>query len=140
MHFICAQTRVPINLKQAIWITKKKKKKCGKFFKRWEYQTTWPASWEICMQVRKQQLEMDIEQQTGTKLGKEFVKAVYCHSAYLTDMQNISSKISDWMKHKLQPRFSEEIWITSDMQMTPSLWQKMKRDWRASWWKQKSRV
>ena len=61
------------------------------------------------MQVRKQQVELDIEQHTGTKLGKEFVKAVYCHSAYLTDMQNISSKISDWMKHKLQPRFSEEI-------------------------------
>ena len=59
----------------------------AKFFKRWEYQTTWPASWEICMQVRKQQLELDMEQQTGTKLGKEDVKAVYCHPAYLTYMQ-----------------------------------------------------
>ena len=51
-----------------------------------EYQTTWPASWEICMQVRKQQLELDMEQQTASKLGKEYVKAVYCHSAYLTYM------------------------------------------------------
>ena len=53
-----------------------------KFFKRREYQTTWPASWEICMQVRKQQLEPDKEQQTGSKLGKEYVKAIYCHPAY----------------------------------------------------------
>ena len=52
---------------------------CGKFFKRWEYQTTLPALWEICMQVQKQQLELDMEQQTGSKLGKEYVKAVYCH-------------------------------------------------------------
>ena len=57
---------------------------CGKFWKRWEYQTTWPASWEIFMQVKKQQLELDMEQQTGSKLGKEFVKAVYCYPAYLT--------------------------------------------------------
>ena len=63
---------------------------CGKFWKRWEYQTTWPASWEICMQVKKQQLEWDIEQQTGSKLGKEYVKAVCCHPAYLTYMQNTS--------------------------------------------------
>ena len=58
----------------------------GKFFKKWEYQTTWPASWEICMQVRKQQLELDTEQQTGSKQEKEYVKAVYCHPAYLTYM------------------------------------------------------
>ena len=63
---------------------------CGKFWKRWEYQTTWPASWEICMQVRKQQLELDMEQQTGSKLGKKYVKSVYYHSAYLTYMQNTS--------------------------------------------------
>ena len=60
-----------------VWITTN----CGKFFQRWEYQTTWPASWEICMHVRKQQLEPDIEQQTGSKLGKEDVIAVYCHPA-----------------------------------------------------------
>ena len=52
---------------------------CGKFFKRWEYQTIWPSSWEICVQVKKQHLELDMEQQTGSKLGKEYVKAVYCH-------------------------------------------------------------
>ena len=57
---------------------------CGKFLKRWEYQTTLPASWEIYMQVKKQQLELDMEQQVGSKSGKEYVKAVYCHSAYLT--------------------------------------------------------
>ena len=61
---------------------------CGKFSKRWEYQTTLPASWEICMQIKKQQLEPDMEQWTASKLGKEYVKAVYCHSAYLTYMQN----------------------------------------------------
>ena len=69
-----------------VWITTN----WGKFFKRWEYQTTWPAFWEICMQVKKQQLEPDIEQQTGSKLEKEYVKAVYCHPAYLTYMQSTS--------------------------------------------------
>ena len=63
---------------------------CGKFWKRWEYQTTLPTSWEICMKVKNQQLEPDIEQWTGSKLGKEYVKAVYCHLAYLTYMQNTS--------------------------------------------------
>ena len=58
-----------------VWITAN----CGKFWKRWEYQTTWPASWEICMQVKKQQLKLDVEQQTGSKAGKEYIKAVYCH-------------------------------------------------------------
>ena len=60
-----------------VWIIKN----CGKFLKKWEYQTTWPASWEICMQVRKQQLERNMEQQTGSKQEKEYVKAVYCHPA-----------------------------------------------------------
>ena len=55
-----------------------------KFWMSWEYQTTWFASWEICIQVRKQQLELDMDQQTGSKLGKEYVKAVYCHPDYLT--------------------------------------------------------
>ena len=64
----------------SVWITTK----CGKFWNRWENQTTWPASWEILYAVRKQQLELDMEQQTGSKLGKEYVKAVYCHLAYLT--------------------------------------------------------
>ena len=59
---------------------------CGKFFKRWEYQTIWPAFWEICMQMKKQQLEIDTEQLTGFKFRKEYVKTVYCHPAYLTYM------------------------------------------------------
>ena len=62
----------------------------GKFFKRWEYQTTLPASCKTCVQVKKQQLELDMEEQTGSKLGKEYVKAVYCHPAYLTYMQSAS--------------------------------------------------
>ena len=72
---------------------------CGKFLKRWEYQITWPTSWEICMQVRKQQLELDIEQQTGSKSGKDNVNAEYCHPAYLTYMQSTSWEMLDWMKH-----------------------------------------
>ena len=97
---------------------------CGKFWKRWEYQTTWPASWEICTQVKKHQLELDMEQQTGSKLGKEYVKAVYCHPAYLTSMQSTSWEMLGWMKHKLESRLLGEISITSDMQMTPPLLQK----------------
>ena len=69
-----------------MWITTN----CGKFFKRQESQTTLPASWEICMQVRKQQLELDMEQQTGSKLGNEYIKAVFCHPVYLTYMQRTS--------------------------------------------------
>ena len=94
-----------------VWTTKN----CGKLFKRWEYQTTWPSSWEICMQVRKQQLKLDKEQQTGFKLGKEYVEAVYGHHAYLTYMQSTSWKTLDWMKHKLESRLLGEISITSDM-------------------------
>ena len=78
---------------------------CGKFWKTWEYQTTWPASWEIYMQVKKQQLKLDMKQQTGSKLGKEYIKAVYCHPAYLTYMQSTSWEILDWMKHKLESKF-----------------------------------
>ena len=81
-----------------VWITTN----CGKFWKRWEYQTTLPASWETCRQVRKQQLELDMEQQTGSKLGKEYAKAVYCHSAYLTYMQSTSWEMLGWIKHKVK--------------------------------------
>ena len=73
------------------------------------------------MQVRKQQLELDMEQQTGSKSGKEYIQAVYCHSAYLTSMQSISRETLDWMKHKPESRLLGEISITSDMQMTPPL-------------------
>ena len=97
-----------------VWITTN----CGKFLKIWEYQTTWPDSWEIHMQVKKQQLELDMEQQTGSKLAKQYIKAVYCYSAYLTYLQSISCKMPDWMKHKLESRLSGEISITTDMQMT----------------------
>ena len=78
------------------------------------------------MQVKKQQLEPDMEQQTGSKLGKEYIKAVYCHPAYLTYMQSTSHYMLGWMKHKLESRLSGEISITSDTQMTPPLWQKVK--------------
>ena len=80
------------------------------------------------MQVKKQQVELDMEQQTGSKLGKEYVKAVYCHLAYLTYMQSASWKTLDWKKHKLESRLLGEISITSDMQMTPPLWQKAKKN------------
>ena len=92
-----------------------------------EYQTTWPASWETCMQVRKQQLELDMEQQTGSKSGKEYIKAVYSYPAYLTYMQSASGKMLGWRKHKLESRLLGEISITSDMRMTPPLWQKLKK-------------
>ena len=71
------------------------------------------------MQVKKQQLELDMEQQTGSNSGKEYVKAVYCHSAYLAYMQSTSCKMPSWMKHKLESRLPGEISRTSDMQMTP---------------------
>ena len=80
------------------------------------------------MQVKKQQLELDMEQQTGSKLAKEYVKAIYCHLAYLIYMQNTSCEMLGWMKHKLESRLLGEISITSDMQMTPPLWQKVKRN------------
>ena len=101
---------------------------CEKFFKWWENQNTWPASWEICMQVKDQQLEPDMEQQTGSKSGKEYIKAVYCHPAYLTNLQSTSWETLDWKKHKLESRLLEEISITSDMQMTSPLWQKAKKN------------
>ena len=71
------------------------------------------------MQVKKQQLDLDMEQQTGFKLGKEYVKVVYCHPAYSTSIQSISCEMLGWMKHKLESRLPEEISIISDIQMTP---------------------
>ena len=104
-----------------VWITTN----CEKFFKRWEHQTTWPVSWEICMQIKKQQLDWTW---TDSKSGKEYVKAVYCHPAYLTYMKSISCEMLDYMKHKLESRLPGEISITSDMQMTSPLWQKAKKN------------
>ena len=80
------------------------------------------------MNLKKQQLEVDMEQQTGSKYEKEYVKAVYCHPAYLTYMQSTSWEMLGWKKHKLKSRLLGEISTTSDMQMMPSLWQKVKRN------------
>ena len=78
------------------------------------------------MQVKKQQLEMDMELQAGSKSGKEYVKAAYFHPAYLTYMQSTSFEMSGWVKHKLESRLPGKISMTSDTQMTPPLWQKTK--------------
>ena len=116
-HFIDFHTfRTLITLKPlTVWMTTN----CGKFFKRWEYQTTLPAFWETCMQVKKQQLELDMGPWTGSKLGKKYIKTVYCHPAYLTYRQSILCEILGWMKHKLESMLLEEISVTSEMQMTP---------------------
>ena len=103
-----------------VWITTN----CGKSLKTWEYKTTCSASWEICMHVKNQQLELDMEQQTGFKSGKQYIKAVYCHPVYLTYMQSTSCEMLGWIKQKLESRLLGEISITSDMQMTTPLWQK----------------
>ena len=80
------------------------------------------------MQIKKQQLELDMEQQTGSKLEKKYIKSVYCHHAYLTYMQSTSYKMLGWMKQKLESRLSGEISITSDIQITSPLWQKAKKN------------
>ena len=100
-----------------MWITTNS----GKF---WD--GTWPAFWEICVQVRKQQLEQDMKKQTGSKEEKEYIKAVYCHPAYFISMQNTSGEMLGWKKHKLESRLLGEISLTLDMQMTAPLWQKAK--------------
>ena len=106
--YISALLTMPLPL--TVWITIN----CGNFWKRWEYQNTWPASWETYMQVRKQQLELDMEQQTGSKSGKEHV-----NTAYLTSMQSTSWEMLGWKKHKLESRLLVEISITSDILITP---------------------
>ena len=107
-----------------MWITTN----CGKFLKRWEHQTTLPAFWENCVQVEKQQWELDTEQQTGAKSEKKHIKTVYCHPAYLTYMQSSSCDMLGWMKHKLESRLLGEISVTSYMQMIPPLQQKVKKN------------
>ena len=84
---------------------------------RWEYQTTSLASRETCIRVKKEKLELDMEQRTGSKLVKVCIKAVYCHPAYLTYMQNISCEMPGWMNHKLESKLLREISRTSHMQM-----------------------
>ena len=132
-HILTSLKRVPEKyllllywLHQNLWLCGSQQ--TGKSLKRWEYQTTLPVSWETCMQIKKQQLELDMEQWTGSKLGKEYVKAVYCHPAYLTYMQSTSFRMLGWMKHKLESGLQGEISITSDMQITPPLWQKAERN------------
>ena len=78
--------------------------------------------------VKKQRLELDMEQQIGSKLGKEYVKAVYCHPAYLTYIPSTLCEMPGWVKDKLESRLLGEISVTSDMQMTPPLWQKAKKN------------
>ena len=80
------------------------------------------------MQVRKQQFELDMEQQTGSKLGKEYIKTVYCHPDYLTYMQNTSCEMLGWMNHKLESRLLGELSITSDMQMTTTIMAESKEE------------
>ena len=104
-----------------VWITIN----CGKFWKRWEYH--WPASWDIHMQVKKQQLELNMEEQTGTKSGNRYVKAVYCHLAYLTYLQSTSWEMLDWMKQKLESRLPGEISVISDTQRTLPYCRKQRR-------------
>ena len=104
---------------QSLWLCVSQQ--TGKFLKRWEYWTTWPVSWEIWMQVKKQQLELDMEQPTGSQLGKEYIKAVCCHLAHLTYMQSTSFMRNVGL-HELESRLPGEISIMSDMQMTPPLW------------------
>ena len=84
-----------------VWISEN----FGKFLKRREHQTTSLLSCKTCIQDQKQQLELDKEQQTDSKLGKEYVKAIYCHPACLTSVQSTSCKMPGWMTHKLESRF-----------------------------------
>ena len=107
-----------------VWI----RTNCGKFLKRWKCHTTLPASWEVSVHIKKQHLELDMEQQTGAKLGKEYVKAIYCHPAYSSYMQSTSYEMPGWVKHKLESRFPGEIPTTSDIQMISPLWQTVKRN------------
>ena len=110
-----------------VWITIN----CGKFFKRWEFQTTWPVSWETCIQVRKQQLELEMEQQTGSKSGKEYVKAEYCHPAYLTFMQSTYAKCwagwsTSWNINNL--RYSEDTTVMAESEELKSLLMEVKEE------------
>ena len=91
----------------------------GTLLKRWEYQSTLPAFCKTCMQVKEQQLEPDMEQWTGSKFGKEYIKAVYCYPAYLTSMQSTSCEILGWMTHKLESKLRGEISTTIAVQMIP---------------------
>ena len=107
-----------------VWITTN----CGKFFKRWEYQTTWPASWEICMQVRKQQLELDMEQQTGSKLGKGVRQGCILSPCLFNFYAEYIMRNAGLEETQAGINTARRISISSDMQMTPPLWQKVKKN------------
>ena len=92
---------------------------CGKFLKRCKKQTALSVFWETCIQVKKQQIEPYLEQLAGSKLGKEYVNAVYCHTIYLTYIQSTSYEMPAWMNNELESRLPREISTTSDMQMIP---------------------
>ena len=119
-HLLQLHWLTPKNL--TVWITTN----CGKFLKRWEYQTTYLSPEKPVFGSRSKS-ELDLEERADSKLGKEYIKVVYCYPVYLTSMQSTSWEMSDWMKHKLESRLPGEIQITSDMQTIPSLWQKAKR-------------
>ena len=103
-----------------------------------EYQTTWPASWEICMQVKKQQLELDVEQQTGSKLGKEYTEAVYCHPAYLTlyaeyimrnaDLDKAQAGIKIARRNINSLRFADDTTLMAESKELKSLLMKVKEE------------
>ena len=93
--------------------------KLWKILKKMGVQATLPAFWETCMRIKKQQLQPDMEQLTASKLGKEYDKAVYSHSAYLTYVESTSCEMSGWRNHKLESRLPREISATSDRQMIP---------------------
>ena len=119
-----------------VWITSN----CGKFFKRWEYQITWTASWEICMQVKKKQLELDMIKKTGSKSEMECVKAVYCPPVYLTYMQSTSWETVGWRKHKLESRLPGEISITLRYADDTTLMAESEEELKRFWWMWKMRV
>ena len=115
-----------------VWITTN----CGKFLKRWEYQTTLPASWDLYA-------GQEATVRTSHRLVPNWERSrsrLICPLAYVTDMQNTSWENTGWMKHELESRLPGEISVTSDMQMIPPLRQKAERNYRASWWKWKRRV
>ena len=111
-----------------VWITTN----CGEFLKEMGITDHLTCLLRKLYAGKKQQLELDMKQQTGSKSGKEYIKAIYCHLAYLTYVQSTSCKMPGWTKHKLEYRFPREISITSDTQMIPPLWQKVKRNSKAS--------
>ena len=107
-----------------VWITTN----CGKFFKRWEYQTTWPASWEVCIQVKKQQLELDMGQQTGSKIGKGVHQGCILSPCLFSLCGEYIIRNARLEEAQAGIRLLGEISITSDMQMTPHLWQEVKKN------------